>query len=206
MPSGARPGGAAGGALAVRSVRPPEGEPPANTPQKGMRLRSDRGCRPGPEPGSAIVTRFLTAAVLFALVAAPLPAATAAQAAPAARKVACGAKGASPHKSRGQEKQYGRKVIIAKATAVCAGNRPVSKLVIDTKLQKKTRGTWRNATRNRPQPYTPVKLGKKYVAWTHYTKCQKGTYRIMFRVSGKVDGKMRYGNWGAGDPRKNPCD
>lgn len=50
-----------------------------------------------------------------------------------------------------------------------------------------------------------MKLGKKYVGRTHDIRCQGGSFRVMFRVSGKVNGKMRYGNWGAGDPKKNPC-
>ncbi|BDT39545.1 hypothetical protein [Streptomyces yaizuensis] len=145
-----------------------------------------------------------TASVVLALVAAPSPA-VASEAAPATGKGACGAKPMAPHESKGEGKKRDRKVILAKVSAMCQGTKGLSRLVIDAKLQKKTQRGWKNATRNRTQSFSPVKMGKKYVLRTHDINCQRGTFRVYFRVSGKVDGTMRYGNWGAGEPKKNPC-
>lgn len=110
-----------------------------------------------------------------------------------------------PHKSKGEEQQQGRLVILAKVSAVCRGGGGLSRLVIDAKLQRKTPRGWRNATGNRSRAFSPVTMGRKYVSRTHDIKCHKGTFRVYFRVSGKVDGTMRYGNWGAGRPKRNPC-
>ncbi|MFE7130800.1 hypothetical protein ACFVIM_08075 [Streptomyces sp. NPDC057638] len=150
--------------------------------------------------------RSLTAVVTLLMTVASLsPEAAAAGSAPAAGKGACGAKAMDPHKSKGEGKKQGRKVILAKVSAMCTGTKVPTRLVIDAKLQRKTKGGWKNATKNRSEDFMPVKSGKKYVLRTHDIDCRKGTFRVTFRVSGKVDGKMRYGNWGAGQLRRNPC-
>ncbi|WP_323450139.1 hypothetical protein [Streptomyces yaizuensis] len=150
--------------------------------------------------------RSLTAVVALLMTVVSLsPAAAAAESAPAAGKGACAAKAMDPHESKGEGKKRNRKVILAKVSAMCRGTKGVSKLVIDAKLQKKSGRGWKNVTKNRSTPHPGIRMGKKYVGQTFDIKCQKGTFRVYFRVSGKVDGTMRYGNWGAGNPRKNPC-